>query len=92
MGAPVGNTNATKNKPWAEALARVNIQSDGAKMRALAEKVWDMALAGDAQAIEEIGERHDGKASQTMDVTHRGGLAELLGSIGQSAGNDPSVA
>ena len=92
MAAPIGNTNATKNKPWAEALARVNIQSDGAKMRSLAEKVWEMALEGDPQAIKEIGERHDGKASQTMDVTHRGGLAELLGSIGQSTGNDPPVA
>ncbi len=66
MGAPVGNKNATKNKPWSEALARVNTQSDGAKMRALAEKVWELALAGDQQAIKEIGERHDGKAPQGM--------------------------
>ena len=69
MGAPVGNTNATKNKPWAEALARVNIQSEGAKMRALAEKVWEMALAGDQQAIKEIGERHDGKAVATTELS-----------------------
>ena len=68
MGAPVGNTNATKNKPWAEALARVNVQSDGAKMRALAEKVWELALAGDQHAIKEIAERHDGKAPQGLVV------------------------
>lgn len=69
MGAPVGNTNATKNKPWAEALARVNIQSEGAKMRALAEKVWQMALDGDQQAIKEIAERSDGKAVATTEVS-----------------------
>ena len=92
MAAPIGNTNATKNKPWAEALARVNKQSDGAKMRALAEKVWEMALAGDGYAIREIGERHDGKATQEMDVTHRGGLAEALSAIGSGKGSNPPVA
>ena len=66
MAAPLGNKNATKNKPWAEALARINTQSDGAKMRQLAEKVWDMALAGEVQAIKEIAERSDGKAVQPL--------------------------
>lgn len=74
MGAPIGNNNATKNKPWAEALARVNIQSDGAKMRALAEKVWLMALEGNEQAIKEIADRHDGKVSQSVDL---GGSVEI---------------
>jgi len=69
MGAPLGHTNATKNKPWAEALARVNIQSEGAKMRSLAEKVWEMALAGDTQAIKEVAERHDGKAPQGVELS-----------------------
>lgn len=73
MAAPLGNTNATKNKPWSEALARVNVQSDGAKMRALAEKVWEMALAGDGQAIKEIAERHDGKSIQGVELTGAGG-------------------
>ena len=68
-GGQPGNSNATKGKPWAEALARVNIQSDGAKMRELAELVWNMALSGDQQAIKEIGERHDGKAVATTELS-----------------------
>ncbi len=81
MGAPVGNTNATKNKPWTEALARVNKQSDGAKMRALAEKVWEMALAGDQAAIKEIAERHDGKAPQGVELSGPDGSAIPLQAI-----------
>jgi hypothetical protein len=75
MGAPVGNNNATKNKPWAEALARVNIQSDGAKMRAVAEKVWELAASGDIQAIKEIGDRVDGKAVASTEISGPDGSA-----------------
>lgn len=81
MGAPVGNKNATKNRPWAEALSRVNTQSDGAKMRALAEKVWDMALAGDVPSIKEIAERSDGKAAQAMTIANEEGESFRVDSI-----------
>lgn len=74
-GGQPGNTNGTKNKPWAEALARINTQSEGAKMRALAEKVWEMALDGDQQAIKEIADRSDGKAPQGVELTGRDGEA-----------------
>ena len=73
MGAPAGNKNAIKNKPWADALRRVDAQSDGAKMRALAEKVWEMALQGDGQAIREIADRHDGKVPQGLEHAGPGG-------------------
>lgn len=68
-GAPLGNNNSTKNKPWAEALARINIQSEGAKLRKIAEKLYEMAEAGDIQAIREIADRCDGKAAQSVAVT-----------------------
>ena len=68
-GAPLGNNNNVKNKPWAEALARINIQSEGAKLRKIAEKLYEMAEAGDIQAIREIADRCDGKAAQSVAVT-----------------------
>ena len=71
-GAPIGNTNATKNRPWAEAINRVLLAEDGKKMRALAEKIVDVALSGDVQALKEIGDRSDGKPSQ--ELQHSGDM------------------
>lgn len=81
MGAPVGNTNATKNKPWAEALARINIQSDGVKLRKIAEKLYELAEAGDIQAIREVADRMDGKAMQGIEVSGPDGEPVKLQSV-----------
>jgi hypothetical protein len=66
MAAPLGNKNATKNKPWAEALNRALLAEDGKKLRSLAEKLIERAEGGDISALKEIGDRMDGKAAQAI--------------------------
>ena len=68
MSAPLGNKNATKNRPWAEALNRALLAEDGKKLRALADKLVDRALDGDVIALKEIGDRMDGKPAQAHEV------------------------
>lgn len=65
-GAPEGNKNATKNRPWAEAINRALLAEDGKKLRALADKIIDKALEGDVSALKEIGDRVDGKPAQAI--------------------------
>lgn len=65
-GAPEGNKNATKNRPWAEAINRALLAEDGKKLRLLADKIIDKALEGDVSALKEIGDRVDGKAAQAI--------------------------
>ena len=71
-GAPKGNRNSAKARPWAEAIDKALKQSkDGkhTKLRLLAEKIIDLALDGDMQAIREVGDRVDGKALAQIEVT-----------------------
>lgn len=71
-GAPEGNKNATKNRPWAEAINRALLAEDGKKLRALADKIIDRALEGDVSALKEVGDRMDGKPAQALE--HSGDL------------------
>jgi hypothetical protein len=75
-GAPVGNKNATKNKAWEEALRRALLAEDGKKLRSLADKLIERAEAGDVTALKEIGDRIDGKPSQSLE--HSGPDGEPL--------------
>lgn len=69
MAAPEGNTFSSKdNRMWANTLRRAIVQSDGAKIRAIAEKVIAMAEAGDMAAVREIGDRLDGKPAQNVTL------------------------
>lgn len=66
-GAPEGNTNSSKsNRLWGETIRRAVVQGDAAKLRKIAEKLIDMAAEGDMQAIKELGDRLDGKATQVV--------------------------
>lgn len=71
-GGQPENNNAGKNKPFWRTLDRVIAQDDGKKLRLAAERLVDMAVAGDIQAIKELGDRLDGKAAQAI-VGHDGG-------------------
>lgn len=69
-GAPLGNNNAGKNKPWAEAVRKALMMEDPIAKRKrielLANRLVDKALEGDVSAIKEIGDRVDGKPAQTI--------------------------
>jgi ribosomal protein L17 len=69
-GAPKGNKNSSlNNRLWAETIKRAVTQSDGKKLRAIADKLIERAADGDIQAIKEIGDRLDGKPVQSVDAT-----------------------
>ena len=65
-GAPIGNNNAGKNKAWRDTLDRAIAQDDGKRLRAAAEKLLDLAEAGEAWAVKELGDRLDGKPAQAI--------------------------
>lgn len=73
-GAPLGNQNAAKAKRWQDALhkALVRFESLDGKIKAgealdkIAENVVLMALEGNRDAWQEIGNRLDGKPAQAI--------------------------
>lgn len=68
MGAPLGNSNATKGKPWAAAIARALAKRSRVDQKEaldeLAEKLLCLCADGDLQALKELGDRLDGKPKQ----------------------------
>lgn len=77
-GAQPGNKNATKNKPWSEAINRALLAEDGKKLRLLADKLIDRALDGDVTALKEVGDRVDGKPAQAITGSDGGELVVRL--------------
>jgi hypothetical protein len=69
-GAPKGNQNATADKRlWRATIKRAITQGDPEKLRKIADTLIRLALDGDIQAIKEIGDRIDGKPSQSIEQT-----------------------
>lgn len=79
MAAPEGNNNAGKGKEWKEALryAVLNYEAPqierGKALKLIAKKVVEKALEGDKDAIQEIGNRLDGKPVQAVEGTGNDG-------------------
>lgn len=70
--AAIGNQNAYKNKPWADALHRAMARYEGGKENALnliADQTVKLAVSGEQWAIKEVGDRTDGKAAQAVTVS-----------------------
>ena len=68
MGAPEGNTNSSKdNRLWGNTIRRAVAQNPE-KLREIADKLVAMAAEGDLPAIKELGDRLDGKPSQSVDL------------------------
>jgi hypothetical protein len=65
MSVP-GNSNAKKGKDWFDALRKECVQRDA--LAKLATVVVDKALEGERWAVEEIGNRMDGKPAQSVTV------------------------
>lgn len=69
-GAPIGNSNAAKGKPWAaainRALAKRSLASQKEALDDLAEALLANCESGDMSALKELGDRLDGKAAQAI--------------------------
>ncbi len=96
MAAPPGNRNASRQKPWEDALRKVVVQYEdktkgieqGQVLAHLAKKTLEWALEGDKEARAEIANRLDGKPLQSVEanVEHSGsvehrGLPEIGGRV-----------
>lgn len=66
-GAPIGNHNAANGTRWRDTLLRALMQYEddtcksGQALRKIADKLIQLALDGDKEAIQEIGNRLDGR-------------------------------
>jgi hypothetical protein len=70
VGAPIGNTNSSKNnRIWANTIRKLAVQEDYRRIHAIAEKLYEKAAEGDLGAIKEVGDRLDGKAIATQELT-----------------------
>lgn len=77
-GGQPGNQNATKNKVWIAALNRAIAQDDGKRLRAAAERLLDLAAAGEIPALKELGDRLDGKPTQQLEHTGKDGAPLIV--------------
>lgn len=73
MAAPVGNQNAAKAKVWAAAIQRALERRKPANERIaaideLAEVLLDQCMGGNLAALQELGNRLDGKPAQAITV------------------------
>ena len=69
-GAPEGHTNSSKNnRIWGNIIKKYAIQEDYKRLHAMAEKLYEKAAEGDLGAIKEVGDRLDGKAISTTELT-----------------------
>lgn len=98
VGAPLGNKNAAKPRLFDDALRRALKQrdltaGDGETLRMIADKLIDLALAGDISAFKEARDTVDGRPIQavdvTADVTNRAAQLsdDALAEIAANAGN-----
>ena len=69
---PVGAGATGRGKPFTDALMRALLQEDGKKLRAIAEKLIEVAMNGDVPALREIVDRIEGRSKQTVEVKDNG--------------------
>ena len=68
-GAQLGNQNAIKAKPWADAIRRAlakQSEGDPKSLNALAERLLTACSQGEMTALKELGDRLDGKPAQAI--------------------------
>lgn len=72
-GAPAGNQNAAKSREFEQTVRRAMLADDGKRLRAAAEKLLDLAAAGERWAVECLRDTLDGKPAQSIavDLTKR---------------------
>ena len=66
-GGQPGNNNASKNKPFLDAMRRALAQNPQ-KIGKIVDKVLEQAEAGEAWAVKEVADRLDGKAIAIQEI------------------------
>ncbi len=103
-GGQPGNNNATKNKPWQDALRKMAMRPTDEKddegktkrkLEKIAETVVESAISGDLAAAKEIGDRLDGKSTDHKHVTgnvahEHSGVSRSLEILGDYLGEGPT--
>ena len=77
MAFEKGNQHAAKGKLFGDALKRAIAQDDGKRLRQAAESLLTNAAEGEPWALTMLADRLDGKAAQSVEVTHNRSLQEL---------------
>lgn len=91
LAAPFGNQNAKNGKLWENALKRAIARRAKGDLEhgldTLADKVIEAVTQGEQWAALEVGNRLDGKPSQTVEATVDvgNGLLAVLAGLGKSA-------
>lgn len=67
----LGNKHAAKGKEWFDAVRKQCVQKKA--LDKIAAKLVELALNGEPWAIQEIGNRYDGKPVQQSELTGKGG-------------------
>lgn len=65
MGRPIGSMN--RQKPFTDMLRVALLSGGGRRLRIIAERLAEKAEQGDLAAIQQIGDRLDGKPSQAIE-------------------------
>ena len=78
-GAPIGNQNGVKNKPFWDMIQRIIAQEDGKRLRQAGEKLFDEAAKGEPWAIGMLADRLDGKPHQSTDISNPDGTSIFSG-------------
>lgn len=80
-GAPIGNQNAAKGRLWNlainKALRKRSKSEQLEELEAIADQLIDLAKSGDMQALKELGDRMDGKPTQTIAGTGEDGSIDM---------------
>lgn len=73
MAAPLGNHNATKSKAWTaainRALERRSLASQIPALDVLADKLLEQCEDGNLAALQELGNRLEGKPAQALTLS-----------------------
>ena len=65
MGRPIGSIN--RQKPFTDALRVALLSGGGRRLRIIAERLVEAAEQGNIQAIQQIGDRLDGRPVQALE-------------------------
>jgi hypothetical protein len=78
--ANIGNTHSSKeNRIWGNIIRKLAVQEDYKRLHAVANTLFEKAVEGDMTAIKEIGDRIDGKAVATTEISGPDGSAIPIG-------------